>query len=88
MRRTIALSCGGVAGGGGPFGAVWSSSIGEIRYGSDRADAATIGFDDAAICDKAARPITDRALPLRRFQAEEAVEGFRPWDAKPDTVPY
>lgn len=149
MRRAIALSCQGVAEGGGPFGAVvvkdgavvgegrnavvpgrdptahaeivairaacatlgthdlsgaviytscepcpmclgavWWARIGEVVYGNGRADAAAIGFDDAAIYDEVARPIADRTLPLRRLLAEEAIEGFRRWQAKPDKVAY
>lgn len=149
MRRAIALSCQGVAEGGGPFGAVvvkdgvvigegrnavvprhdptahaevmairaacatlgthdltgaviyascepcpmclgaiWWARIGGIVYGNDRADAAAIGFDDAAIHDEVCRPLPARRLPLRRLLAEEAAEGFRLWQAKPDRVPY
>lgn len=149
MRRAIALSCQGVAEGGGPFGAVvvkdgvivgegrnavvptrdptahaevvairgacaalgthdltgaviytscepcpmclgavWWARIREIVYANDRADAAAIGFDDAAIYEEVCLPIAARRLPLRRFLAEEAIEAFRLWDAKPDKVPY
>lgn len=149
MRRAIALSCHGVAKGGGPFGAVvvkdgavvgegrnavvpdrdptahaeivairaacatlgthdltgaviytscepcpmclgavWWARIAEVVYGNGRADAAAIGFDDAAIYEEVARPITERALPLRRLLAEEAIEAFRQWQANPDRVAY
>jgi len=149
MRRAIALSCQGVAEGGGPFGAVvarggriigegrnnvvpgqdptqhaeivairaacaalgthdlsgatiytscepcpmclgaiWWARIGEIVYGNNRADAAVIGFDDAAIYEEVARPITHRTLKLRRLLGQEALAAFHTWDAKPDKVPY
>ncbi|MEO3470708.1 nucleoside deaminase [Roseomonas sp. CAU 1739] len=149
MRRAIALSCDGVAEGGGPFGAVvvkdgvvvgegrnavvpgrdptahaevvairaacarlgthdlsgaviytscepcpmclgavWWARIAEIVYGNDRADAAAIGFDDAAIYQEVCLPIPARTLPLRRLMAAEAFEGFRRWQARPDKVPY
>lgn len=149
MRRAIALSCLGVAEGGGPFGAVvakdgaiigegrnavvpgrdptahaevvairaacatlgthdlsgaviytscepcpmclgavWWARIGEIVYANDRRDAAAIGFDDAAIYEEVARPVAARRLPLRRLLANEAIEAFRLWEAKPDKVPY
>ena len=149
MRRAIALSCDGVAEGGGPFGAVvvkdgvvvgegrnsvvpnhdptahaevmairsacatlgthdlsgaviytscepcpmclgaiWWARITEIVYGNDRADAAAIGFDDAAIYEEVCLPIPARKLPLRRLLAAEAIEGFRQWQARPDKVPY
>ncbi|QDJ09412.1 Guanine deaminase [Roseomonas mucosa] len=68
--------------------ATWWARIGEIAYGNGRADAAVIGFDDAAIYDEVARPIGERRLPLRRFMAEEAITTFRAWAAKADKVPY
>lgn len=149
MRRAIALSCQGVATGGGPFGAVvvkdgvvvgegrnavvpdhdptahaevvairaacatlgthdltgaviytscepcpmclgavWWARISEIVYGNDRVDAAAIGFDDAAIYDEVCQPLPARRLPLRRLLAEEAIKGFRQWQASLDKVPY
>ncbi len=149
MRRAIALSCQGVAEGGGPFGAVvvkdgrivgegrnavvpsrdptahaevvairaacatlgthdlsgaviytscepcpmclgavWWARITEIVYGNDRADAAAIGFDDAAIYEEVCLPIPARKLPLRRLLGAEAIEAFRLWEAKADKVPY
>lgn len=149
MRRAIALSCQGVAEGGGPFGAVvvkdgniigegrnnvvpgqdptqhaevvairaacaalgthdlsgaviytscepcpmclsaiWWARIREIVYANDREDAAAIGFDDAAIYAEVARPLTARALPIRRLLAGEALQAFRLWEQKPDRVPY
>jgi len=149
MRRAIALSCEGVAEGGGPFGAVvvrqgrilgegrnavvprhdptahaevvairaacaalgthdlsgaviytscepcpmclgaiWWARITEIVFANDRADAAAIGFDDAAIYEEVCLPIADRRLPLRRLLAAEAIEGFRLWQATSDKVPY
>lgn len=149
MRRAIALSCDGVAEGGGPFGAVvvkdgvvvgegrnavvprrdptahaevmairaacaalgthdlsgaviytscepcpmclgavWWARIAEIVYGNDRADAAAIGFDDAAIYEEVCLPVSARKLPLRRLMADEAIEGFRRWEALAGTVPY
>lgn len=149
MRRAIALSCQGVAEGGGPFGAVvvkdgrivgegrnavvptrdptahaevvairaacaalgthdlsgaviytscepcpmclgavWWARITEIVYGNDRADAAAIGFDDAAIYDEVCLPIPARRLPLRRLLGAEAIAAFRLWEAKADKVRY
>ena len=149
MRRAIALSCQGVAEGGGPFGAVvvrdgriigegrngvvptrdptahaevvairaacaavgthdlsgaviytscepcpmclgavWWARIREIVYANDRADAAAIGFDDAAIYEEVARPLHARALPLRRLLAAEGIAAFQLWEAKADKVRY
>jgi tRNA(Arg) A34 adenosine deaminase TadA len=68
--------------------AIWWARIGEIVYANDRAGAAAIGFDDAAIYEEVARPLHARRLPLRRLLAEEALEAFRLWEAKPDKAPY
>jgi tRNA(Arg) A34 adenosine deaminase TadA len=68
--------------------AVWWARVREVVYGNGRADAAAIGFDDAAIYDEVARPLEARALPLRRLAADEAAEAFRLWAASPDKVRY
>ncbi|UPY38342.1 nucleoside deaminase [Sediminicoccus sp. KRV36] len=68
--------------------ATWWARIGEIVYGNDRADAARIGFDDAAIYEEVARPMPARALPIRRLLSEEAIAAFQLWDAKPDKIRY
>jgi tRNA(Arg) A34 adenosine deaminase TadA len=68
--------------------ATWWARISEVVYGNDRADAAAIGFDDAAIYEEVARPLHARALPIRRLLGEEAITAFRLWEEKPDKVPY
>jgi tRNA(Arg) A34 adenosine deaminase TadA len=70
------------------LGAIWWARITEIVFANDRADAAAIGFDDAAIYEEVCLPIADRRLPLRRLLAAEAIEGFRLWQATSDKVPY
>ena len=70
------------------LGAIWWARIESIAYGNTREDAARIGFDDAAIYREVAAPLDRRALPLRRFMAEEAAEAFRLWLLKPDRVEY
>jgi tRNA(Arg) A34 adenosine deaminase TadA len=70
------------------LGAAWWARVKEIVYGNDRADAAAIGFDDDAIYEEVAAPLETRKLPLRRVGAEEALEVFKAWFAKPDKVPY
>jgi tRNA(Arg) A34 adenosine deaminase TadA len=70
------------------LGAIWWSRITTIVYGNTRVDAAAIGFDDDALYQEVARPLTDRALPLRRLLGGEAQGAFRLWADKPDRVPY
>jgi guanine deaminase len=70
------------------LGAVWWARIDAVVFGNDRADAAAIGFDDAAIYAEIAAPLAARRLPLRRLLAAEASAAFRLWQSKPDKVPY
>lgn len=68
--------------------ASWWARVSAIVYGNDRVQAAEIGFDDDALYREVALPLDDRTLPLRRLAADEALEGFRRWQAKPDKVRY
>ena len=68
--------------------AAWWARVEEIVYANDRADAAAIGFDDDAIYEEVAAPLHLRKLPLRRLGAEEALEVFKAWFAKPGKVMY
>lgn len=70
------------------LGAIWWARVAEVVHGNDRADAAAIGFDDAALYEEVARPVADRRLKLRRLLAAEAIETFRLWEATLDKVPY
>ncbi len=70
------------------LGAIWWARISEVVYGNSRKDAATIGFDDAAIYNEVALPLDQRRLPLRRLGADEALQVFDLWLKKPDRVPY
>ncbi|EJW10303.1 guanine deaminase [Rhodovulum sp. PH10] len=68
--------------------AAWWARVSAIVYGNDRVQAAEIGFDDDALYREVALPLPARTLPLRRLAADEALEGFRRWQAKPDKVRY
>lgn len=70
------------------LGAILWARIARLYYGNARADAAAIGFDDAAFYDEVARPPDRRSLPSERLLADEARVVFAEWDAKPDKVRY
>lgn len=70
------------------LGAILWARIGRLYYANTRADAAAIGFDDAAFYDEIARPPDGRRLPSERLLADEAHAVFAEWDAKPDKVRY
>jgi tRNA(Arg) A34 adenosine deaminase TadA len=68
--------------------AIYWARIDRVFYGNGRADAARIGFDDAAIYDEVARPIPERTVPMERLLPEEARAPFDLWDGKTDKVRY
>lgn len=68
--------------------AIYWARIDRIHYGNGRADAARIGFDDAAIYDEVARPIPERTVRMERLLPEEARAAFDLWEAKADKVRY
>jgi guanine deaminase len=68
--------------------AIYWARIGRIHYGNTRAEAAGIGFDDAAIYEEVARPIGERTLPMVRMLAGEARAAFDDWERRPDKVRY
>lgn len=70
------------------LGAIWWARCAEVVYGNGRAEAAAIGFDDAAIYEEVARPIEGRTMPLRRLMAAEAFGAFQAWTDKADKTPY
>lgn len=68
--------------------AIYWARIGRIHYGNGRADAARIGFDDAAIYEEVARPIGERALPMVQALPAEARTVFDEWERKADRIRY
>jgi len=68
--------------------AAWWARCSAVVYGNGRAEAAAIGFDDAAIYEEVARPIEARRMPVRRLMAAEAWEAFAAWQALPDPPRY
>lgn len=70
------------------LGAAWWARCAAVVYGNGRAEAAAIGFDDAALYDEMARPMKARLLPVRRLMAAEAWRAFEAWTVKADKVVY
>lgn len=70
------------------LGAAWWARCAAVVYGNGRAEAAAIGFDDAAIYEEVARPVEVRAMPMRRLMAAEAWGAFAAWEAKADRAGY
>lgn len=68
--------------------AILWSRIGKIYYGNGAAEAAKIGFDDAAFYEQLRLPIEEREVPMHRLLPEEAWESFAAWDKSPFKVEY
>mgnify|MGYP002623199942 FL=1 len=68
--------------------AIYWARLKKIYFGNTREDAAAIGFDDDFIYRQVASPLDQRAIPIERCCAREAVGVFEEWKAKPDKVLY
>jgi tRNA(Arg) A34 adenosine deaminase TadA len=70
------------------LGAILWSRASRMCYAATRADAAEIGFDDAAFYAEVAKDIDARALPAENLLRAEARAAFAEWFAMPGKVPY
>lgn len=68
--------------------AIYWARLDRVYYANDRADAARIGFDDAALYREVALPPGARQLPMVRLLESEARAAFEMWERKLDRVPY
>ncbi len=59
-----------------------------LYYGNSKDDAAGIGFDDAYLYREVGLAPAERSVPAIRLLADEALEAFRAWEAKPDKIAY
>ena len=70
------------------LGAIYWARPDRIYFGNTAADAAKIGFDDSFIYRELSVSHSQRKIPMIQMMHEEALEGFRAWDEKPNKVPY
>jgi tRNA(Arg) A34 adenosine deaminase TadA len=68
--------------------AIYWARIDKIYYANSKADAAQIQFDDDFIYQEIPKSLKDRAIPVERLLATEALEVFKEWEAKADKVRY
>ncbi len=68
--------------------AIYWARIPVVYYANTRADAAAIGFDDDFIYQQMPLPPEQRSITMKSLLREEALLGFRTWEAKPDKVRY
>jgi guanine deaminase len=70
------------------LGAIYWARPDRVYFGNSAADAAAIGFDDAAIYEQLALPHAGRRIPMLQLMREEAQQAFLAWRDKGDKVPY
>jgi tRNA(Arg) A34 adenosine deaminase TadA len=70
------------------LGAIYWARPDRVYFGNTAEDAAKIGFDDSFIYRELSVPHPQRKIPMIQMMHEEALEGFRAWDEKPNKVPY
>lgn len=67
---------------------IYWARLDECYYGNPKEETARIGFDDQFIYEEFERPLSGRALPMKKLLADEALEAFRLWEEKADKTMY
>jgi guanine deaminase len=70
------------------LGAIYWARPRRVFYGNTKADAAAIGFDDQFIYEELDRPMESRKLLMTQLLRDEALAGFRVWEAKEGKTEY
>ncbi len=69
------------------LGAIYWARPARVYFGNTAEDAAKVGFDDSLIYHEAARPHSQRQIPMIPLMREQALEAFRAWQEKSDKNP-
>jgi guanine deaminase len=70
------------------LGAIYWARPDKVFYGSTKADAASIGFDDAFIYKEINLDYSQRSIPFEQCARDIALEPFNKWDSLEDKVEY
>ncbi len=70
------------------LGAIYWARPDKVYYGSTKADAAHIGFDDAFIYREIALDYAERSIPFEQCARDIALEPFNKWEALEDKTEY
>lgn len=68
--------------------ALYWAGISRIVYGNTKEDAKAIEFDDSFIYDEIGKPHSARTIPCQNLMREEALAGFRLWEATESKTRY
>lgn len=70
------------------LGAIYWSRPENIYYAASKNDAARAGFDDEFIYEELSVDLTERSIPMKQIEREEAVRLFEQWILKEDKTEY
>jgi guanine deaminase len=70
------------------LGAIYWARPARVYFGNTAEDASKIGFADSLIYKEAARPPSQRTIPMIPLMREQALKAFRAWEEKSDKSPY
>ena len=70
------------------LGAIYWARLARVFFANTAEDAAEIGFDDSFIYREAAKPFSQRTIPMIPLMRDQALAAFRAWQNKPDKNPY
>ena len=70
------------------LGAIYWARPARVYFANTAEDASRIGFDDSLIYKEAARPHSQRKIPMIPLMRDQALEAFRAWEEKGDKTRY
>ena len=70
------------------LGAIYWARPKKVYFGSNKKDAANIGFDDAFIYKELPLPFNQRSIPFEQINRDNALKAFKLWSEKEDKTEY
>jgi guanine deaminase len=70
------------------LGAIYWARPMRVYFANTAEDASKIGFADSLIYTEAARPHSQRTIPMIPLMREQALKAFRAWEEKGDKIRY
>jgi guanine deaminase len=70
------------------LGAIYWARPARVYFANTAEDASKIGFDDSWIYQEAARPPSQRRIPMTPLMRDQALKAFRVWEEKGDKNVY
>jgi len=70
------------------LGAIYWARPQKVYYGSNKSDAAKIGFDDDFIYKELDLAIENRSISFEQLNREKALKAFKAWEEKEDKTEY